>query len=159
VLHGSVTVGAIYDVLGRQWPERTAFIDAATDHRGDIVGWSLGTFEDHFLTVEHKTSRQLRHPAEWLADNLQGCSRVMVRVGADGVRASVVEQLEQMPHLSVTRLQCNVSQLIHLEATHLDVTRDFSLREVASERPRETELRSSRLNILSLVGLCTVWTQ
>lgn len=160
VLHGSVTVGAIYDALGRQWPEQTVFVDAATDRRGEIVGWSLGTFEDHFLTIQHKTSRDLHDPIGWIADALDGRARLVLRMAADGVPDVVAERLQHLPDISVTRLPCSMPALKQLEATHLDVTRDFSLREQpASDRARETEMRASRLNILSIVGLCTVWTR
>lgn len=159
MLHGDTAIGEIYDVLGSRWPEHTGFVDAAVGRDGEAIGWSIGTFDDHFLTVDHELASQTEHPAETISAQLEDRSRVLVRVADDGVSARRAQRLSDHTDLDVIRLPCASTLLETLESKHLGVTRDFSIRRNHGSVDRKTRLQASRLNLLSVVGLCTVWTQ
>lgn len=159
MLHGHTAIGEIYDVLGSRWPEHTGFLDAAVGRESEPIGWTIGSFDDHFLTVEHELSSQTERATEAIATHLEDRSRVLVRVADDGVSARLARCLSAHTELDVIRLPCTTTLLEALESEHLGVTRDFSIRRNHGSVDRKTRLQASRLNLLSLVGLCTVWTQ
>lgn len=157
ILHGSIAIGAVYERLGRRWPETTAFLDVALDSRGQVQGWSLAQFNDHFLTIQHVDADELTDPVQWVTAQASACARILVRTGHDGVSERHSTKLDSRSDAAVTKLPCSTELLRSLESRHLNVTRDFSLRADQHVSASETAFRASRVNLLSIIGLCSVW--
>ena len=149
-LHGDCRLDAIYKAFGRRWVETTGFVEQLTNSDGEVIGWTVGTFEERFLKIEHVARTELANPDRWLDQKLRGCRRVVALELADGTDGWQLPGDREV--LSVGSRQ---SRLHELEESHLKVTRDRDFdRPAGSPEAMNERFLQSRLNVMSMVCLC-----
>jgi hypothetical protein len=151
-VHGDCRVDAPYETFGTRWVETTGFVERLTDADGAVVGWTVGTYQEGFLSLEHAAVAETDDMEAWLADRLEDCSRMValeLNLDSDPESWAIAGIDEVMPVESIQQ------RLHELEEEHLQVTRDrdFGGRYATSVSLDERFLQS-RLNVMSLVCLC-----
>ena len=149
-LHGDCRVDAPYETFGAEWVESTGFVERIVDADGQTMGWTVGTYEDGFLNLEHAARADVADIEAWLADQLRSCERV---VALDLVGR---EQMRSLPGVErIIPVDSSQSRLHALEQAHLKVTRDRDFGQMATPTEAMNErFLQSRLNVMTLACLC-----
>lgn len=149
-LHGDCPLGTIYETFGAAWVEQTVFVQRVVGPGGSPIGWTVASYDEEFLTIEHGVAGEIDDPDAWLREKVAGCKRVF----ALGVDCSV-DKKAFAPTVDVTRVSTSRQRILRLENRHLHVTRDrdFDYGDGMAGETRE-RLLESRLDLMSLICLC-----
>lgn len=149
--HGTFMLSEIYESCAQGWVDSCAFVECLLDERGELLGYTVATFEDYFLTIEHGLVGEVADVQLWLA-KLTRDRRIIVELRLHDAQLNLdAHQLAaRQGHVPI---DCDLSRLQAMEQCHLQVTRDID------ERPRaqmslDALARHSQTNVLSLIGLC-----
>jgi len=148
-VHGNRRLDALYNTFGQKWVDRTAFVERLPEGREAPGGWTVASFEDGFLTIEHGLGDEIEDLEVWLADQLEEIERVvLLTVDPDSESAVPVDGVE------VIGVDSSRARLQQLETRELDLTRDRDFGRGAPFAPSSSErLLESRLDVMSLICL------
>lgn len=148
-VHGRIQLDEIYRVHGARWVEDAIFIEEFYDEVGELVAWTVASFDDEFLSLEQSMRDEdddfLERYAELKSERRH---QIYLRV-AQGAGDTVDQDDGPL------QMRCSLGRLLELEQKHLGVVRDkdiADIREIYSQR--EEILQDSRTHILSLICLC-----
>ena len=152
-MHGTFMLSELYESAAGAWVESAAFVECLLDERGELLGYTVATFQDYFLTIEHGLVGEVAQLNVWLAQRTRD-RRVLVElqvVEAGCAPEPGAGQLGARSHH--VPIRCSQERLALLEREHLHVTRDID------EQPRslmtpEALARQAQTDVLSLIGLC-----
>jgi hypothetical protein len=119
-LHGDATVSEIYETFGEEWVHNTVFVQHRCDERGRAVAVSVASFDDWFLTVEHRTIEEGETAAslkEWLRERI-GTRRTVIELRTVAMDAIGIDSPRWID------LNCSNRRLRELERQVLGVVRD-----------------------------------
>jgi hypothetical protein len=149
-MHGRATLDVGYDELGETWMENAVFVEIVRDENGVAQAWTVGWFQDRFLTIE----QCVRDESESFEDELRqrlASRRTVVRLELDGARRA-----EKAGEIAI---ETSMERFLDLERDVLGVVRDT---ETARDRDvsarREDVMADSETTMMSLVCLCAVMT-
>lgn len=147
-MHGRVSLDVGYDDLGERWMENTVFVEYIRDESGTIQAWTVGWFQDRFLTIEQGVRGESEDFEERLARRLDS-RRTVVRLELDGTPTS-----ERAGEIAIGS---TLARFVELEREELGVVRDSEL----ADRGRLVDLRGdvlgdSETTMMSLVCLCAL---
>lgn len=148
-VHGNRRLDALYETFGQQWVDQTAFVERLPDGPESAGGWTVATFEDGFLTIEHGLADEVGEFESWLADQLEEVERVvLLTVDPRSESAIPVGDVE------LIQVDSSRARLQQLETRDLDLTRDrdFGRGAPFADSPSE-RLLESRLDVMSLICL------
>lgn len=147
--HGSAELDVLHRTFGAEWAESTAFVSQPHDRDGPTDGWTVATFDAHFLEIDHLSSRDGSQLENELRAHLRDCTTVVGLSLHDG---------RALPNLSLRARAIPVDTTTHrlrsLERQYLGVSRERELREASLQTGAEDILLATRLDLLSMVGLC-----
>ncbi len=147
-VHGNRRLEDIYETYGARWVEGTAFVEHLPGAHGVASGWTIGRFEDGFLTLEHGLSDTVDDLEGWLEERLDGLDRVLLLSIAESHGEFPVD-VPDLLHVDSSR-----ARLQHLETRELNLTRD---REFGNGAPFASACRErlleSRLDVMTLICL------
>ncbi|AWV89329.1 hypothetical protein [Bradymonas sediminis] len=150
-LHGQIQLDEIYRVLGARWVEDAIFVEEFHDEDGELVAWTVASFEDEFLSLEQSMRDEdddfFERFEELKSDRRH---QIVLRVAQNGRAQAGVAKDDR-----ILEMRCTLGRLLELERKHLGVVRDKEVTDVREIYSRREEiLQDSRTNILSLVCLC-----
>lgn len=150
--HGAFMLAELYESCARGWVDSCAFVERLVDEDGELLGYTVASFQDYFLTVEHGLIGEVADLPMWLAQRTAR-HRLVVELSISAQETTLEPSLQLAARQNYIPIACPLARLNQLERQLLQVTRDID------ERPRslmspEALIRQSQTNILSLIGLC-----
>jgi hypothetical protein len=147
-LHGRTSLDVGYTELGETWMENTIFVEHVRDDGGEVQAWTVGWFQDRFLTIEQCVRGETEDFEAKLARRLNS-RRSVVRLELDGY-----VQHESGGEIA---FDTSMARFIALEREQLGVIRDTDITDRARVREcRDAVMADSETTMMSLVCLCAV---
>lgn len=156
-LHGAHALGHLYGCASVDWVEGVTFVVPVLGPTGQSLGYVLGKMQDHFFEVEECLRSECEAFDAWIASKLRA-SETIVALGfeqelGEDVQQGFVRNLEcDMRYIPV---RVTRSQLESMERVLLAVYRDMD--DITSTSSREARVAQARVDLLTLLGLCTCW--
>jgi hypothetical protein len=148
-VHGNRRLDALYETFGQTWVHETAFVERLPEGGEAAGGWTVATFEDGFLTIEHGLADELEDLDAWLASELEEVERVVFLTIDPGSEPAIY-----VDGVDVIGVDSSRARLQQLETRELDLTRDRDFGRGAPFAPSRSErLLESRLDVMSLICL------
>ncbi len=148
MMHGALQISSIYDTCAAAWVEQAAFVVCMRDACGAVTGYTVGRFDDYFLTVEQALDGEVVDLQAWLAARLVGRGTVISLTLLEGKQSAPVTASH-----SLIPIRCDRDHLSALERAHLGVTRDVS-HAAAARGDRDALWLMGQADCISLIGLC-----
>ena len=147
-MHGRASLDVGYDELGDVWMENVVFVEYVRDEQGAVQAWTVGWFQDRFLTIE-QCVRGESEDFEAQLERRLASRRTVVRLELDGT------QTEEGTGEIV--IDSSLERFRELESRELGVIRDVEVADRDNIHDhRDAVMADSETTMMSLVCLCAV---